>query len=156
MYTHTHIFKSVPGTNSLILEYIQFQYQLHKIQQHGRNQYVWKQDKCPHCIIKNLVTIPVPFLQRFRWKSLRFSDSCLLTGLESPVTSLTIQSFFLVHSSLRVILIALGLCWETSLECITFSSGTIQVSWICISFTYCSGCLSERNDKERKFAHLGG
>lgn len=32
--------KSVPGTNSLILEYIQFQYQLHKIQQHGRNQYV--------------------------------------------------------------------------------------------------------------------
>lgn len=87
--------KSVPGTNSLILEYIQFQYQLHKIQQHGRNQYVWKRDKCPHCIIKNLVTIPVPFLQWFRLRSLRFSDSWLLTGLQSPVTSLTIWSFFL-------------------------------------------------------------
>lgn len=53
-----------------ILEYIQFQYQLHKVQQHSRYECMGKQDKCLHCVFKILITISVVFLQRFRLKSL--------------------------------------------------------------------------------------
>lgn len=55
-----------------------------------------------------------------------------------------------------MILVVLAPCSETSLGCITFSPGTIQISGICFCFIYCSGCFCKTNNNGRKCADFRG
>lgn len=95
------------------------------------------------------------FLQPFRLNSLRCSDSWLLTGLQSPTTSLTISSSFLSllfpvcdFNSLRSLL-------RNFIGMYYVFSRNLNGSWIGFCFTYCSGCLRKRNDKENSRAFMG-